>query len=653
MPAVGCHGSGHLKNPISCVVIPAFAGTTTGGIVNSVSSAYAMNEIPETERMMSSELSFDESRRLTGSNLYFDGSGAALETLGPARLDEVALSGWRDRIAVVRAALGWPAAEPVVRRHARGASLAFAAPVDQLYTAAEANEWAWLASLQALQPAIVGDGRHAPAHPPAWDQASALHGLRAMAADEANPALITLLDTAQARAVPAHADDEFLSIGEGIGSRAWPIRDLPATAEVPWSQLHGIPLAVVTGSNGKTTTVRLLAAMARAHGWNSGYSSTDGVVVADERLDSGDYSGPVGARTVLRHPKVEAAILETARGGLLRRGIAIGSARVAVVTNIAPDHFGEYGIHDLDDLARVKLTVAHALAADGVLVLNADDPLLLRHGAHAAADRAWFAFEHGHPKLHAQRGIGGMTCGVHQGRLLLSQHAASHDLGTVAQMPITVGGNARYNIANAAAAALAAAGMGIGTATIAAVLARFGAKPADNPGRLQRWRFGDTQVLLDYAHNPDGLRALLQVAAAGRGNGRLGLVLGQAGNREERDVRALAAVAAQFAPQRVWLKDIGGDYMRGRAAGEIAAILHDELLRQGLPMASLVTCLEEARAARAALAWVRAGDMLVLPIHEPPARDEVVALLDRLQAQGWRAGEAVPEPCGSRNAASG
>src|SRR5207342_1851111 len=114
--------------------------------------------------------------------------------------------------------------------------------------------------------------------------------------------------------------------------RSWPIRTLPACPDVPWSELHGIPLVVVTGSNGKTTTVRMLAAMARAQGWNSGYSSTDGLFVGSERVDSGDYSGPVGARTVLRHPGVDAAILETARGGLLRRGIAIRDARAVVVT---------------------------------------------------------------------------------------------------------------------------------------------------------------------------------------------------------------------------------------------------------------------------------------------------------------------------------
>lgn len=610
---------------------------------------------------MPSELPFDESRRLTGSNLYFDGTGTALETLCGSRLDEALLSAWRARIETVRVLLGWPAAAIVVRRHASGASLAFAAPPDQLYTAAEANEWAWLASLQALHPAVAGDGRHAPGHPPAWDQESALNTLRAMAAEEANPDLIALLDAAQARGVPAHADDEVLSIGEGTGSRAWPIRALPAVAEVPWAEVHGIPLAVVTGSNGKTTTVRLLAAMARAQGWNSGYSSTDGLFVGAQRVDSGDFSGPVGARTVLRQPTVDAAILEAARGGLLRRGIAIRDARTAVVTNISPDHFGEYGIHDLDDLAEVKLTVARALATDGLLVLNADDPLLSRRGATLAAQGSrtgWFALDFEHPRLRTHRDDGGMTCGVRDGRLLLSIAGVPHDLGAndlrvhdlgeVSAMPITLAGSAGYNIANAAAAALAAAGLGVDIDGIAAVLARFGAKPGDNPGRLQRWRYGDVQdggvqVFLDYAHNPDGLRGLLQVAGATRGAGRLGLILGQAGNREDRDIRVLAAVAAGFQPDRVWLKDIGGEYMRGRTAGEIAAILHDELLRQGLPESALVVCLEETRAARDALSWAQSGDVLVLPIHDPAARDDVVALLDQLQAAQWRAATALPE----------
>jgi UDP-N-acetylmuramyl tripeptide synthase len=596
---------------------------------------------------MSSEPAFEESRRLTGSTLYFDGCGAALETARGVPLDEALLAAWRARIDRVRIALGWPDAAIVVRRHASGASLAFAAPIDQLYTAAEANEWAWLASVHQLRPAIGLGDWHAPGHAAAWDEASALRTLHAMAAEEANPALLALLEAANARRVPAHPDDDVLSLGEGSGSRSWPIRALPTATDVPWAELHGIPLVVVTGSNGKTTTVRLLAAMARAQGWNTGYSSTDGLFVGSDRVDSGDYSGPVGARTVLRHPDVDAAILETARGGLLRRGIAIRNARAAVVTNVSPDHFGEYGIHALDDLADVKLTVAHALAPDGLLVLNADDPLLLQRATTLDRRLGWFALDDGHPHLQSHRSAGGMTCAMRDGHLQLHVEGVPHDLGLVAAMPITFAGSARYNIANAAAAALAACAMGIDVERIVDVLAHFGARAGDNPGRLQRWRYGDgsdgLQVFLDYAHNPDGLHGLLQVANSTRGAGRLGLVLGQAGNREDDDIRALAAVAARFQLDRVWLKDIGGEYMRGRAAGEVAGILRDELLRQGLPDSALVVCLEETLAAREAMSWAQPGDVLVLPIHEPAARDAVVALLDRLQAGSWRAGGALPD----------
>jgi UDP-N-acetylmuramyl tripeptide synthase len=439
--------------------------------------------------------------------------------------------------------------------------------------------------------------------------------------------------------VPAHADDDALSLGEGEGSATWPLAALPAGDGVPWARLHAIPKAVVTGSNGKTTTVRLLAAMLRAHGLRPGYSSTDGLVVDGERIEAGDYSGPVGARTVLRHPGVQAAVLETARGGLLRRGLVASGARVAVVTNVSADHFGEYGIHSLDDIAAVKLVVAKALAPDGVLVLNADDPLLVARASGLDVQRiGWFA-----SVLDDACARGPLACGVDDGRLWLAVDGARHDLGEVAAMPLTLGGGARYNIANAAAASLAAFALGIAPATIAGVLARFGADARDNPGRLQRWRLGNVEVLLDYAHNPDGLRGLLQVAAALRHGGRLGLILGQAGNRGDDDVRELARVAAASRPDRVWLKDIAGDYLRGRAPGEIAAILFGALRASGLSADALPVCLDEADAAREALQWARPGDLLVLPIHEPERRDTVVALLDRLGADGWQAGMPVPD----------
>jgi UDP-N-acetylmuramyl tripeptide synthase len=210
-------------------------------------------------------------------------------------------------------------------------------------------------------------------------------------------------------------------------------------------------------------------------------------------------------------------------------------------------------------------------------------------------------------------------------------------------MPLTVGGQARYNIANIAAAALAAFALAVAPATVAGVLARFGASNADNPGRLQRWTLGKVEVLLDYAHNPDGLRGLLRVAAGLRRGGRLALLLGHAGNRLDADFHALASVAADAGPDRVWLKDIAGEYLRGRESGEVAAILRDALLAAGMAEDAVPVCLDEAQAAREALAWARAGDLLVLPVHEPAARDAVVALLDRLRDAGWDAGQALPD----------
>ncbi len=193
-------------------------------------------------------------------------------------------------------------------------------------------------------------------------------------------------------------DDQILTLGAGAGGRDFPLDALPAPAGVPWAQIHDVPTAVVTGSNGKTTTVRLLAACARAHGWPNAYCCTDGVFFENEVQAGGDYSGPEGARRVLRERRARAAIIETARGGILRRGLAVSRAQTAIVTNVSADHFGEYGIDDLAGLADVKLTVAGVLVPEGLLVLNADDAQLVSRAGgagaalrHCAAARLVFA----------------------------------------------------------------------------------------------------------------------------------------------------------------------------------------------------------------------------------------------------------------------
>ena len=581
---------------------------------------------------------FEDSRRLTGPNLFFGSSGAALEAPLPGGGREQAHQRWTTLVQAMRRRLGWPEGPVAVRRHASGASLAFAAPEDQLYTATELNEWAWQRALEEI--AETGFPRpFAPGHPAMRDEASAAKTLGAMAAEEARPALMILLKEAQHRNLPVFLGDDVVSIGAGSGHGAWSMAALPTLETVPWTQLHGIPTALVTGSNGKTTSTRLLSAMASAQGRTPGFTCTDGIFVAGELVEVGDFSGPMGARAVLRDARVDLAILETARGGILRRGLAVFEAEVALVTNVSPDHFGEYGIHSLADLAEVKLVVGLAVARNGLLVLNADDEQLRARGSAWQGRLGWFSRDDDHPVLREQRKQRGATCGVREDRLLLCWQGDRHDLGAVTAMPLCVGGHASYNISNLAGAALAAAGLGINPAVVASVLATFGAGHGDNPGRLETWRFGGITIFMDYAHNPEGLEGLLRVAASARGT-RLGLLLGQAGNREDDAIRDLAATAARFQPDLVVLKDLEG-FLRGREPGEVPGLLRSELEAQGLVADRLQMVLPEEAAVLTLLHWARAGDVLVLPVHGLQVRNAVVARLNRLEAELWRAGDPI------------
>lgn len=569
---------------------------------------------------------FEDSRRLFGPSPFFAGSGASLETSG-VTIGESEVAAWREGVETARRWLRWPEGQTLARLHASGASLSLQAPMDQLLTATEVNEWALCRALQI-------HALHAPGHPPSWNDGDARIVLAKLAQLEAQPSLVALLDAAARHKLPALLGENLLTLGSGSGAQHFPLDALPAPGDVHWISLRAIPAALVTGSNGKTTTVRLIAAMLRAAHRRTGYSCTDGVFVETEPLESGDYSGPLGARTVLRLPDIDAAVLETARGGILRRGLALSRAAVAVVTNISADHFGEYGVHAIADLVDVKLTVARALDAKGTLVLNADDENLRAAvespAFDCAAQRAWFALDYDAPPLVQARNNRQTTCGIRAGRLRLSQASGQeHDLGEAALIPISLRGRARYNLANAAAAALAALALNVLPRTIATVLADFGRDNADNRGRLEHWNIGGVDVWLDYAHNPDGMRVLLDAVAVGR-RGRLGLLLGQAGNRLDADIRDLALAAAHYAPARIVLKDIAG-YERGRQSGEVASVMRDALVEHGVPESALSFVAEETQAVRTLLDWSQPGDVLVLPVHGYAAKRETVAMLDALE----------------------
>ena len=567
-----------------------------------------------------------DSRRLTGPGLLLDGPGAVLELrLEPAEISRAVVA-WEKAVRRLLQAVGWGGQQLATRTFSGGVSLAFTAPIDGLYAATELNERAWAAAAAELQGGKIPDVRGA--------MAALLDDIES----QRNPALAGLCSGARSRKLTFLHGEDLVSVGSGSGALIWHIEALPHPATVEWNMASEIPIALVTGSNGKTTVVRMIAAMVEASGKIPGLSSTDGVIVGPDLLEEGDLAGPSGARMVLRHTQTEMAILETARGGILRRGLPVERADVAVVTNIADDHLGEFGIESLPDLADTKLTVAKTLGSTGTLVLNADDPLLVERSSRIHARINWFSLNPTSPLIVRHLKDGGTAVVADAGVIVIARGEQRTALLSVADVPVTFGGIAVHNVANALTAVAAGRALGIGPEIMAAALRRFGNDLEDNPGRANLVELGGIRILLDFAHNPHGMSALVGVARTVPANRRLVLV-GQAGDRSGEAIQALARAAWELKPDHVVVKDMES-YLRGRAPGEVPKLLADEFSRLGLPEKALSQGGPEISGVRKALEWSRPGDLLVLAIHED--RPAVLDLLDRLAATKWQAGTPVP-----------
>ncbi len=561
-----------------------------------------------------------DSRRLTGPNLHTGGPAAILEVAfdpGDAVHDEIGR--WRDAVTAAVRTLAWPEDLHVrVHRDAHGhigADLVFTAPIDALYLATEINEWAGAH-------AALGEAR---------DLADILPSWRAAAAAEQRPAVATLRAAAIARDVPVLSDDDTFSLGHGRHAMTWPIGQVPDPADVPWAALGPVPIALITGTNGKTTTARLLARIARIAGHVPGNTSTDGMSVDGREIDEGDWTGPGAARTVLRHPAVELAVLEVARGGILRRGLGVDRCDVAVILNISADHLGEYGIHDLADMARVKAVVASVVTPHGRVVLGADSPPLVALAASHPfpAPIVWFSLTDPaepadpadpaapavHATLAAHLAAGGEAWFVSAAGLLTRARGDQREsLCAVAELPFCFGGAARHNVANALAAAAAAGSLGLPDAAIVAGLRSFRASAEDNPGRANLAEVAGVRVFLDFAHNAAGIRSLHGLLTALRGHHRLLVAIGVAGDRDDATIQDVARAVHELGPDRVLVRDLE-HYLRGRAPGEVPALLQDQLITLGTPAAAISTIPSEVAALQHGLAWARPGDIVAILVH--------------------------------------
>ena len=372
-----------------------------------------------------------------------------------------------------------------------------------------------------------------------------------------------------------------------------------------------IPVVAVTGTNGKTTTARLIAHLFTAQGMRVGMTNTDGVYVNGRQIDSGDCSGPKSARNVLLHPEVDAAVFETARGGILREGLGFDRCQVAVVTNIGEgDHLGMNFIHTVEDLAVLKRVIVQNVAPHGFGVLNAVDPMVAAMAPACPGKVIFFAADRHHPVMAMHRAQGHRSIYV-DGDAIVAAEGSWRESIPLHDVPITRGGKIAFQVENAMAAVGAAWGAGLSWETVRRGLSGFVNDSDNAPGRFNLLDYHGATVVADYGDNPDAMRALVSAVDALPAK-RRSVVISGAGDRRDEDIRVQTAILGAAFDDVILYQDAA---QRGRADGEVMG-----LLRQGLEGATRTTHTEEVRgefaAIDTALARLQPGDLCLVLVDQ-------------------------------------
>ncbi len=373
-----------------------------------------------------------------------------------------------------------------------------------------------------------------------------------------------------------------------------------------------IPIVAVTGTNGKTTTARMTAHIIRATGQTVGLTTTDGIYIGDERIATGDMAGPQSAQLVLQDPRVEFAVFEAARGGILRSGLGFDHCNVGIVTNVTSDHLGLRGATSMADLARAKGVVPASVFRDGTSVLNADNSWTVRMADDARGDVTFFSMDEDNPTIQDHLRDQGRAVITRQtvagdALVLLEREMETH-IVFAHEIPATLGGRIRVNTSNALAAAAAALAVGVPLVTIRDALATFTNEFAQTPGRFNHITINGCDVLMDYAHNVGALQAIGAVVKSFNAPRSVGMIA-IPGDRRDEDARAFGDLAARtFDRIVIWEES----KLRGRKAGEMPGLLRDAALQAGLPADCVSVVPDEMEAAVTAVQLGRPGDLVVV-----------------------------------------
>ncbi len=368
-----------------------------------------------------------------------------------------------------------------------------------------------------------------------------------------------------------------------------------------------IPIVAVTGTNGKTTTTRLIAHMVKMMGYNVGFTTSDGVYVQNHLLMKGDCTGPVSTEFVLKDPTVDFAVLETARGGMLRAGLGFHHCDIAVVTNVAADHLGLKGINTLEQLARLKGVVPETVLPSGTAILNADDDLVFKMRKDVKGNIALFSMDENNPRIKRHMENGGLCAIYENGFVTICRGEWKMRVAKAVNIPLTFGGKAKFMIQNVLPAILTGYIRGFNLDDIKMAITTFIPSPSQTPGRLNMFRFKDFKVLVDYAHNPAGMRALGQFIQNIDATRKVGIIAG-IGDRRDDDNREMGQIAAEMFDEVVIRQDKN---LRGQTEERLISLLKEGIEKH--PGDTKVTIIpSEAEAIKYAIENAQANSLVAM-----------------------------------------
>jgi cyanophycin synthetase len=338
-----------------------------------------------------------------------------------------------------------------------------------------------------------------------------------------------------------------------------------------------IPIIAVTGTNGKTTTTRLLAHIVKNNGFKVGFTTSDGIYVQNHMMEKGDTTGPVSAEYILKDPTVEFAVLETARGGILRSGLGFSRCDIGIITNIQEDHLGLSDIHTLEDLARVKSTVVKSVKKDGWAILNAEDEQCLKIANELSCNIAYFSMDENNPKVKKFSKEGKIVAVYENGFITIKKGEWKIRVERATHVPLTMGGKAKFMIANVLAATLASYLQGFKTDDISLSLQTFIPSAAQTPGRMNIFEFKKFKVLIDFAHNPSGYKGIEDFLQSVDATKKIGIIAG-IGDRRDEDIKECATIAARMFDHIIIRQE---KYLRGRTEEEIIGLIMEGITASG------------------------------------------------------------------------